>query len=92
MMINLPGVRLTYADQRKTNRRVSLTRSNWTYKTSVLAIRLESRSNFAIRPPEGYISNVHAETFTITDRKTGIAMTMEYPQGKSIIHELAWAD
>src|SRR5215207_3227615 len=33
---------------------------------------------------EGYISDAGADTFTVTNRKTGVATTIAYPQVKSV--------
>ena len=85
LVINLTGVRLVYADSKEEKQ----ARFAEKIKANVLKlgtgestrVRVKLRDNAKL---EGYISDASAEAFTITDRKTGLATTVAYPQVKSV--------
>ena len=85
LVINLTGVRLAYADSKEEKQ----ARFAEKIKANVLKlgtgestrVKVKLRDNAKL---EGYISEASAETFTVTDRKTGIATTVGYPQVKSV--------
>ena len=85
LVINLTGVRVAYADS-KEEKQVRFAEK---IKANVLKlgtgestrVRVKLRDNAKL---EGYISDASAETFTVTDRKTGVATTVAYPQVKSV--------
>lgn len=85
MVINLSGVRLAYADSKEEKQ----TRFSEKIKANVLKLGIgePARVNVKLRDQtklEGYISDAGAETFAVTNRKTGVATTIAYPQVKSI--------
>ena len=85
LIINLTGVRLAYADSKEEKQ----ARFAEKIKASVLKlgtgestrVKVKLRDNAKL---EGYISDAGAEAFTVTDRKTGVATTVAYPQVKSV--------
>ena len=85
LVINLTGVRLAYADSKEEKQ----ARFAEKIKANVLKlgtgestrVKVKLRDNAKL---EGYISDAGAETFTVTDRKTGVATTVAYPQVKSV--------
>ena len=85
LVINLTGVRLAYADS-KEEKQVRFAEK---IKANVLKrgtgestrVKVKLRDNAKL---EGYISDASAETFTVTDRKTGVTTTVAYPQVKSV--------
>ena len=85
LVINLTGVRLAYADSKEEKQ----ARFAEKIKANVLKlgtgestrVKVKLRDNAKL---EGYISEASAETFTVTDRKTGVATTVGYPQVKSV--------
>jgi len=84
-IINLAGVRLAYAESKeeKHARFAEKVKANvqklGTGESTRVKVRLRDQSKL-----EGYISDASADTFTITNRKTGVATTVAYPQVKSI--------
>ena len=84
-VINLAGVRLAYAESKeeKHARFAEKVKANvqklGTGESTRVKIRLRDQSKL-----EGYISDASGDTFTITNRKTGVATTVAYPQVKSI--------
>ena len=84
-IINLAGVRLAYAESKeeKHARFAEKVKANvqklGTGESTRVKIRLRDQSKL-----EGYISDASGNTFTITNRKTGVATTVAYPQVKSI--------
>jgi len=85
LVINLGGARLAYADSKeeKQARFAEKVRAN----VLKLGIGESTRVKVKLRDQaklEGFISDVGAETFTVTDRKTGVATTVAYPQVKSV--------
>jgi hypothetical protein len=84
-IINLAGVRLAYAESKeeKHARFAEKVKANvqklGTGESTRVKIRLRDQSKL-----EGYISDASGDTFTITNRKTGVATTVAYPQVKSI--------
>jgi hypothetical protein len=85
LMINLVGVRLAYADSKeeKQARFAEKIKANvlklGTGESTRVKVKLRDQAKL-----EGYLSDVGAETFTITNRKTGVATTVAYPQVKSV--------
>ena len=85
LVINLTGVRLAYADSKEEKQ----ARFAEKIKANVLKlgtgestrVKVKLRDNAKL---EGYISDASAETFTVTDRKTGVTTTVAYPQVKSV--------
>ena len=85
LVINLAGVRLAYAESKEEKQ----ARFADKIKTNVLKlgtgesarVKVKLRDNAKL---EGYISDAGADTFTVTDRKTGVATTIAYPQVKSV--------
>lgn len=85
LVINLSGVRLAYANSKEEKQ----ARFAEKIKANVLKlgtgestrVKVKLRDNAKL---EGYISDAGAETFTVTDRTTGIATTVAYPQVKSV--------
>jgi hypothetical protein len=84
-VINLAGVRLAYAESKeeKHARFAEKVKANvqklGTGESTRVKVRLRDQSKL-----EGYISDATGDTFTITNRKTGVATTVAYPQVKSI--------
>jgi hypothetical protein len=84
-VINLAGVRLAYAESKeeKHARFAEKIKANvlklGTGESTRVKVKLRDQTKL-----EGYISDVSAETFTVTNRKTGMAATVAYPQVKSI--------
>jgi hypothetical protein len=85
LMINLAGVRLAFADSReeKQARFAEKIKANLlklgTGESTRVKVKLRDQTKL-----EGYISDAGAETFTVTNRKTGVATTVAYPQVKSV--------
>ena len=85
VMINLVGVRLAYADSReeKQARFAEKIKANLlklgTGEPAQVKVKLRDHTKV-----EGYISAAGEETFTVTNRKTGVATTVAYPQVKSV--------
>jgi hypothetical protein len=86
LVINLTGVRLAYAESKEEKQ----ARFAEKIKASVLKLGTGESTRVKIKlredqgKLEGYISEAGAETFTVTNRKTGVATTVAYPQVKSI--------
>ena len=85
LVINLAGVRLVYADSKEEKQ------ARFAEKVKANVLKLGSGESTRVRVKlrdqaklEGYISDAGAETFTITNRKTGVATTVAYPQVKSV--------
>lgn len=84
-VINLAGVRLAYAESKeeKQARFAEKVKANvlklGTGESSRVKVKLRDQGKL-----EGYISDAGAETFTITNRKTGEATTVAYPEVKSV--------
>ena len=84
-VINLTGVRLAYADSKeeKQARFAEKIKANvlklGTGESTRVKLKLRDQAKL-----EGYISDAGAETFTVTNLKTGVATTVSYPQVKSI--------
>ena len=83
LMINLAGVRLAYADSReeKQARFAEKIKANLlklgTGEQARVKVKLRDQTKL-----EGYIIEAGEETFTVTNRKTGVATTVAYPQVK----------
>jgi hypothetical protein len=84
-VVNLAGVRLAYAESKeeKHARFAEKVKANvlklGTGESTRVKVKLRDQSKL-----EGYISDASGDTFTITNRKTGVATTVAYPQVKSI--------
>lgn len=84
-LINLAGVRVAYADSKegKQARFAEKVKANvqklGTGESARVKVKLRDQAKL-----EGYISDAGAETFTVTNRKTGVATTVAYPQVKSV--------
>lgn len=85
LVMNLAGVRLAYADSKeeKQARYAEKIKTNvlklGTGESTRVKVKLRDQSKL-----EGFISDAGAETFTVTDRKTGVATVVAYPQVKSV--------
>jgi len=85
LIVNLAGVRLAYAESKeeKQARYAEKIKSNvlklGTGESTRVKVKLRDKAKL-----EGFISDAGPETFTITDRKTGVATTVAYPQVKSV--------
>lgn len=85
MVINLAGARLAYADSKdeKQARFAEKIKANvlklGTGEATRVKVKLRDQSKL-----EGFISDAGAETFTVTNRKTGVATTVAYPEVKSV--------
>ena len=85
LVINLGGVRLAYAGSKedKQARFAEKIKANvlklGTGESTRVKVKLRDQAKL-----EGYISDAGPETFTITNRKTGAATTVAYPQVKSV--------
>jgi hypothetical protein len=84
-MINVDGVRLAYADSREEKQ------ARFTEKIKANLLKLGTGESARVKVKlrdqtklEGYISDAGAETFTVTNRKTGVATMVAYPQVKSV--------
>ena len=85
LMINLMGVRLAYADSREEKQ----TRFAEKIKASVLKLGTGESTRVKVKlrdqtKLDGYISEAGAETFSVTNQKTGVVTTVAYPQVKSV--------
>jgi hypothetical protein len=86
LVINLAGARLAYADSKEEKQ----ARFAEKIKANVLKLGIGESSRVKVKlredqgKLEGYISEAGAETFTVTNRKTGVATKVAYPQVKSI--------
>ena len=85
LVMNLAGVRLAYADSKeeKQERFAEKVKANvlklGTGESTRVKVKLRDQAKL-----EGYISDAGPETFTVTNRKTGVATTVAYPQVKSV--------
>ena len=85
LVMNLAGVRLAYADSKeeKQARYAEKIKTNvlklGTGESTRVKVKLRDQSKL-----EGFISDAGAESFTVTDRKTGVATVVAYPQVKSV--------
>ncbi len=85
VVINVVGVRLASAESReeKQARFTEKVKANvlklGTGESARVKVKLRDKGKF-----EGYISDAGAETFTVTDQKTGVATTIAYPDVKSV--------
>ena len=85
LIVNLAGVRLAYAESKEEKQ----ARYAEKIKTNVLKLGTGESTRVKVKlrdkaKLEGYISDAGPENFTITDRKTGVATTVAYPQVKSV--------
>lgn len=85
LVINLGGARLAYADakEEKQARFAEKVKANvlklGTGESARVKVKLRDQAKL-----EGYISEAGADSFTVTNRKTGVATTMAYSQVKSV--------
>ena len=85
LVINLGGARLAYADakEEKQARFAEKIKANvlklGTGESTRVKVKLRDQAKL-----EGYISEAGADSFTVTNRKTGVATTMAYSQVKSV--------
>jgi hypothetical protein len=85
LVINVTGVRLTYADSKeeKQARFAEKIKANvlklGTGESTRVTVKLRDQAKL-----DGYISEAGAETFTVTNRKTGVTTTVAYLQVKSV--------
>ena len=84
-MINLAGVRLAYAESKEEKQ----ARFAEKVKANVLKLRTGESTRVKVKlrdqaKLEGYISDADAETFVVTNRKTGVATAVAYAQVKSV--------
>ena len=85
LVINLGAVRVAYADskQEKQARFTEKVKANvlklGTGESTRVKVKLRDQAKL-----EGYISDAGPETFTVSNRKTGVATTVAYPQVKSV--------
>jgi hypothetical protein len=84
-VLNLAGVRLAYAESKEEKQ----ARFAEKIKANVLKLGIGESTRVKVKlrdqtKLEGYISEVNAETFTITNKKTGVVTTLAYPQVKSV--------
>ena len=85
LVINLAGARLAYADSKEEKQ----ARFAEKIKANVLKLGIGDSTRVKVKlrdqaKLEGYISDAGAETFTVTNRKTGVATTVAYPEVKSV--------
>ena len=85
LVMNLGGGRLAYADSKEEKQ------ARFAEKVKVNVLKLGTGESARVKVKlrdqgklEGYISDVGDETFTVTNRKTGVATTIAYPQVKSV--------
>ena len=84
-VLNLAGARLAYAESKEEKQ------ARFAEKVKANVLKLGTGESTRVRVKlrdqaklEGYISDAGAETFTVTNKKTGVATTVAYPQVKSI--------
>ena len=85
LVINLTGVRLAHAESKEEKQ----ARFAEKIKTNVLKLGTGESTRVKVKlrdkaKLEGYISDSTAETFTVTNRKTGVATTVAYLDVKSV--------
>lgn len=85
LLINLAGARLVYAasKEEKQAKFAEKVKANvlklGTGETTQVKVKLRDKSKL-----EGFISEAGPDSFTVKDRKTGLATTVAYPQVKSV--------
>lgn len=85
LLANSVGMRLAFADSKeeKQARFVEKVKVNvlklGTGEAARVKVKLRDKTKL-----EGYVSASGEEDFTVTDRKTGVATTVAYPQVKSV--------
>ena len=85
LVINLAGARLAYAESKeeKQARFAEKVKANvlklGTGESARVKVKLRDKGKV-----EGYINDAGTDTFTVTDRKTGVATTIAYPDVKSV--------
>ena len=85
LVMNLGGGRLAYADSKAEKQ------ARFAEKVKVNVLKLGTGESARVKVKlrdqeklEGYISDAGDQTFTVTNRKTGIATTIAYPEVKSV--------
>ena len=85
LVINLGGARLAYAESKEEKQ------ARFTEKVKANVLKIGTGESTRVRVKlrdqaklEGYISDAGAETFTVTNRKTGVTTTVAYTQVKSV--------
>ena len=85
LVINVSGVRLAYADLKEEKQ------ARFAEKIKVNVLKLGTGESTRVKVKlrdeaklEGYISDAGAESFTVINRKTGVATTLGYPDVKSV--------
>lgn len=85
LVINLGGVRLAYAESKEEKQ------ARFTEKIKANVLKLGTGESTRVKVKlrdhaklEGYISDAGAETFTVMNRKTGVAATVAYSDVKSV--------
>ena len=85
LVINLAGARLVFAESKEEKQ------ARFAEKIKINVLKLGTGESTRIKVKlrdqtklEGYISDAGADTFTVTNRKTGVATTVAYPQVKSV--------
>ena len=85
-VVNLAGVRPVHAESKEEKQ------ARFAEKIKASVLKLGTGESARVRVKlredqgklEGYITEAGAETFTVTNRKTGVATTVAYPQVKGI--------
>jgi hypothetical protein len=83
--INLAGARLAFAESKEEKQARFAEKIKFnvlklgTGESTRIKVKLRDQTKL-----EGYISDAGADTFTVTNRKTGVATTVAYPQVKSV--------
>lgn len=85
LVVNLGGARLAYANSKEEKQ------AHFTEKVKANVLKLGTGESTRVKVKlrdktklEGYISDAGPETFTVTNRKTGVATTVAYPEVKSV--------
>ena len=85
LVINLAGARLVFAESKEEKQ------ARFAEKIKINVLKLGTGESTRIKVKlrdqtklEGYVSDAGADTFTVTNRKTGVATTVAYPQVKSV--------
>ncbi|HEU4510827.1 MAG TPA: hypothetical protein VFR78_21530 [Pyrinomonadaceae bacterium] len=85
LVLNLGGGRLAYASSKEEKQAqfAEKVKANvmklGTGESARVKVKLRDKTKL-----EGYISEAGPETFTVTNRKTGVATTVAYPEVKSV--------
>jgi hypothetical protein len=84
-VMNVAGIRIAHAESKEEKQ------ARFAEKVKVNVLKLGTGESARVKVKlrdkaklEGYISGAGADTFTVTDRKTGVATTVAYVQVKSV--------